>query len=81
MTFKEKYSLPPEEWGRFDTREFIKKRMAEEGVTITELADKLGMLRPNLSAGLHARPGAYGKRTKIPFDKLEVLLWLFGSNI
>lgn len=74
MTFKEKYNLPPEEWGRFDTRAFIKKRIAEEGVTIKEVAEKIGLMRANLGNGLNGR-------ITIPMDKLETLLWLFGPSL
>lgn len=74
MTFKERYNLPTEEWGKVDTREFIRKRMAEEGITLKDLAEKLGMQRQNLGAGLR---GAI----TIPMEKLETLLWLFGPSL
>lgn len=58
---------------KYDFREELKRRMKEEGITQVQLAKRLGIKQPQVSAFLHGKD-------VMPYRKLEELMWLMKEN-
>lgn len=58
---------------RFDIRAFIRRRMAEEGISQNDLARRLGKPQPNICNFLNGK-------IPLPLDTIEEIIWLFAPN-
>ncbi len=58
---------------KLDIREYLRRRMKEEGITIYAMAKHLGKLRVNLSA-------FFNYRAQFPLEDIEQMLWVLDGK-
>lgn len=58
---------------KLDIREYLRRRMEEEGVTMYAMAKALGKFRSNLSA-------FFSYRIQFPLDDIEQMLWVLDGK-
>lgn len=58
---------------KLDIREYIRRRLNEEGISMYAMAKAIGKLRVNLSAFLNYR-------VQFPLDAIEQMLWILDGK-
>ena len=58
---------------KLDIREYLRRRMNEEGISMYAMAKAIGKLRVNLSAFLNYR-------VQFPLDAIEQMLWILDGK-
>jgi len=69
----ERLNTPVEQMGSVNLSAYIKKRLAEENISIYQLAKALGVPRTNLTNSLN-------EKVHIPQKRLEAILWILDGD-
>lgn len=73
MTRQERLNTPVEQMGRVRLNEYIKRRLAEEGISAYRLAKILGITYANLWSYLNGKIPA-------PIERIETILWILDGD-